>query len=72
MKFNNLGLALGTSLKFYTSLSKILKLKVRKCCGPILTFAEVAREKLVEVGGVGGWGLFDPPLILNRVKTVCL
>ena len=28
-KFNNLGLTLGTNLKFYTSLSKGLKLKVR-------------------------------------------
>ena len=29
-KFNNLGLALGTNLTFYTSLSKGLKLKVIK------------------------------------------
>ena len=29
-KFNNLGLALGMSLTFYTSLEKGLKLKVRK------------------------------------------
>ena len=29
-KFNNLGVALGTNLKFYTSLSKGSKLKVRK------------------------------------------
>ena len=40
-KFNNLGLALGTNLKFYTSVAKGLKLKVRKCWGLILTFAEV-------------------------------
>ena len=32
-KLNNLGLALGTNLKFYTSVAKGLKLKVRKCWG---------------------------------------
>ena len=52
MKFNNLGLALGTNLKFYTSLLKGLKLKVRKFWESILTFAEVR--------------LFQT--ILNRVK----
>ena len=52
-KFNNLGLALGTNLKFYTSLSKGLKLKVRKFWGLIPTFVEVTREKLVG-------GLFAP------------
>ena len=46
-KFNNLGLALGTNLKFYTSLSKRLKLKVRKFLGLISTFVEVTGEKLV-------------------------
>ena len=46
-KFNNLGLALGTNLKFYTSVAKGLKLKVRKCWGLILTFAEVTGEKLI-------------------------
>ena len=54
-KFNNLGLALGTNLKFYTSLSKELKLKVKKFLGLILTFVEVTGEKLVG-------GLFAPPL----------
>ena len=34
-KFNNLGLALGTNLKFYTSVAKGLKLKVRKFLGLI-------------------------------------
>ena len=62
LKFNNLGLALGTNLKFYTSLSKGLKLKVRKFRGVILTFAEVTGEKLVERP-------FPPP-ILNRVKGI--
>ena len=55
-KFNNLGLALGTNLKFYTSLSKRLKLKVRKFWGLIPTFVEITGEKLV-----GGAGLFAPP-----------
>ena len=54
MKFNNLALALGANLTFYASLSKGLKLKVRKFRGAILTFAEVTGEKLA---------------ILNRVKS---
>ena len=60
-KFDNLGLALGTKLKFYTNVDKGLKLKVKKLWGP--TFVEVSGEKLVE-------GLFGqpPPTILNRVK----
>ena len=37
-KFNNLGLALGMALKFYTSVSKEFKLKVRKFWGLIPTF----------------------------------
>ena len=47
--------ALGTNLKFYSSVVKRLKLKVRKFWGLILTFAEVTEEKLVG-------GLFAPPL----------
>ena len=62
-KFNNLGLALGTNLKFYTSLSKGLKLKVRKFWGLISTFGEVTGEKLVGEA-------FLAPHILNRVNTV--
>ena len=50
-KFNNLGLALGKNLKFYTSLSKGLKLNVRKFWGLIPTFVEVTGEKLVGEGG---------------------
>ena len=46
-KFNNLRLALGTNLKFYTSLLKGLKLKVRKFWGLIPTFVEGTGEKLV-------------------------
>ena len=53
-KFNNLGLALGTNLTFYTSLAKGLKLKVKKFLGLIPTFAEVTGEKLV-----GGGGFFE-------------
>ena len=58
-KFNNLGLALGMNLKFYTSVAKGLILKVRKFWGLVPTFVEVTWEKLV--GDLFG------PLILNRV-----
>ena len=51
---NNLGLALGTNLKFYNSVEKGLKLIVRKFGVLILTFVEVTGEKLV--------GLFAPLL----------
>ena len=61
LKFNNLGLALGTNLKFYSSVAKGLKLKARKCLGLIPTFLEVAGEKLV-----GEVFLTHP--ILNKVK----
>ena len=39
-----MGLALGTNLKFYTSLSKGLKLKVKRFCGLIPTFVKVTGE----------------------------
>ena len=58
-----MGLALGTNLKFYTSVAKGLDLKVRKFCGLIPTFLEVTEEKLV-----AGGGLFD--IILNRVNNI--
>ena len=61
-RFNNLELALGTDLNFYTSVVKRLELKVRKFWGLIPTFVEVTGEKLV-VGGGGGL-----PPILNRVN----
>ena len=61
-KFNNLGLALGTNLNFYSSVTKVLKLKVRKFWELIPTFVEIAGEKLV------GEGCFLPPPILNRLK----
>ena len=47
LKFNNLELALGMVLKFYTKVEKGLKLKVRKFLGLTLTFVEVTGEKLV-------------------------
>ena len=59
-RWNNLGLALGMALKFYTNLAKGFKLKVIKSCRLIPTFVEVTREKLV------GGELFA----LNRVKTL--
>ena len=62
-KFNNFGLALGTNLKFYTSVVKGLKLKVRKFWELIRKFAEVTEEKLV------GGTFLPPPPILNRVKV---
>ena len=46
------------ALKFYTSVAKVLKLKVRKVFGLILTFVEATGKKLV--GGTP---------ILNRIKT---
>ena len=70
--FNNLRLAQGTNLKFYTSLLKGLQLKVRKFLRLVPTFIEVTGEKLV-----GGASPPPPPPhyppILNRVKIeVCL
>ena len=53
-KFNNLGLAQGMVLKFYASVAKVLKLKVRKLRGLILMFVEVSGEKLVGKGKGGG------------------
>ena len=50
-RFNNLELALGTDLNFYTSVVKRLELKVRKFWGLIPTFVEVTGEKLVVGGG---------------------
>ena len=54
-KLNNLRLALGTNAKFYTSMEKGLKLKVRKFWRLTPTFVEVTREKL------GRGGIFAPP-----------
>ena len=46
-RFNNLELALGTNSKCFTSVTNVLKLKVRKFWGLIRTFLEVTGEKLV-------------------------
>ena len=62
-KFSNLGIALGMTLKFYTSVKKGLKLKVRKFWRLIPTFSEVTRETLAGEG-------FLSPSILNRVKVL--
>ena len=62
-KCNNLGLALVTNLKFYTSVSKGLKLKVRKFCGLILTFVEVTGEK-----PLGGAFLLLMSKILTKIQ----
>ena len=61
-KVNNLGLALGMNLKFYTSMAKGLKLKARKFWRLFSTFVEVPEEKLVG-------NLFALPPILNKIKT---
>ena len=45
-KFNNLGLVLGMTLNFYTTVAK--ELRVRKFKGLTPTFVEVTWEKLVE------------------------
>ena len=42
-----MGLALGMTLKFCTSVVKVLKLKVRKFLGLILTSVEVTGEKRI-------------------------
>ena len=60
-KFSNLGLALGISLKFYTSEVKRLQLKAGKFWRLIPTFVEVTGEKLVG-------DLFAAPYILNIVN----
>ena len=71
-KFSNLGLALGIALKFYTSVAKESKLKVRKFWCLIRTFVEVIGEKLVEseVGRVCPLHLPRIGLILFLVFTI--
>ena len=59
-EFNNLGLALGITLKFYFILAKRLKVKGRKFTG------EFIGEKMV---GEGVGGLFASS-ILNRVYQI--
>ena len=70
-KFNNLRLALGTNLKFYTSVGKEWKLKLRKFWGLIPMFVENTGGKLV--GGIFctlSPPLPPPPPNLNRVNIV--
>ena len=63
-RFNNLGLALGKNLKFYTSVAKWLKLKNRKFWGLIRTFVEVTGKKNAS-------GAFLPqPLCLKILKMI--
>ena len=45
LRVNNLGLALGMNLKFYTSMAKGLKLKARKFWQLFSTFVEVPKAK---------------------------
>ena len=61
-KFNNLKLALGTNLKFYTSVAKGLNLKFKQFCGLITMFVEVTEEKLVKGGG-GREGVWSTPIL---------
>ena len=62
--FNNLGLALGMVLKFYTNMAKVVKISVSKFVGLVLTFVEVTGKKLVVEAF-----LPSPLLILNKVNV---
>ena len=53
-KFTNLGLGQGMALKFYTSVAKGLKLKVKTFWWLTPTFVDVTVEK------TGSGGLFAP------------
>ena len=64
-KFDTFGLTLGTNLKFYTSVAKELKLKVRRFWGLIPTFVKVTGEKLAEEA-------FLAPPISDRVNIFTL
>ena len=64
-KFHNLGLALGTNLKFYTSLSKLLKLKFRRFCGFNFYVCRSYRGKTSR-------GLFWPPSPPYWIGLICL
>ena len=65
IKWNNLGLALGTNLKFSASVAKQLKLNVRKFWRHSLTFVQVTGENLVE-------GAFLATPMLNKVNTYAI
>ena len=66
-KLNNLRIALGIALRFYTIVAKELKLKFKNFWRLILTSVEVAGEKLVD-GGRGGGSFLGSP-IMNKVKV---
>ena len=61
-KFNNFRVAIEKKLKFYTSVAKESKLKVRKFRWLTPMFVEFTGEKLVRAGA------FCPSPILNRVN----
>ena len=60
----SMGLVLGITLKFYTSVAKRLKLRVIIFWSLIFTFVEVTEENLV------GWPFCPPPLLfLKSIKA---
>ena len=63
-KFNNLGVALGIALKFYTSVTIWLEIKCSKFLGLIATFVIVAEEKLIKRP------FRSPIIILNSGKSI--
>ena len=63
--FNNFELALGVALKFYTGVTKRLKLKVRKFWGLVPTFIEVTGEKRL------GEPFGDPPSWTELSNILC-
>ena len=64
LKFNNLRLALAMTMKVYTIVAKVLKLKVRKDWELRLSFVEVTGEK------PDGGDSLPPSPILNRVNKI--
>ena len=68
-KFNDLELAIRMALKFCTSVSKGVKLKVRKFWRLISMLVKVAGEKLVREGRGEGVAFRSPLPILNRFKS---
>ena len=60
IKIDSVRLALGRSLKFYTSVEKESKLKVTKCWRLIPLFAEITGEKLVGRRWEGEEGYITP------------
>ena len=69
-KFNNLGLALGVNLKFYTSVAKELKLRARKFWGLIYTFAEVTEEKPNRVKVSGLFLPITSPILVTFIRLL--